>query len=145
MPYFYDVVNFARGAAKGNSFRCFGLSCSNGAALVTAVRDDETSNGKTALETSSTDFLHKHTRILRDLVKTLFRIDASLSVALTGIPSDCRHILSLLRKEAQDYRSNFCEPIPLDLLADKISSYLHDLTLSSDTRPLAVTILLGAR
>ena len=97
------------------------------------------------LESSNSNFLYKKTRILRDAMTTLFRIDASLSVALSGIPSDCRHILSLLRKEAQDYRSNCNEPIPLGLLADKVSSYLHDLTLSSDTRPLAVTILLGAR
>ena len=145
MSSFYNSVNFARRAANGNSFICLGLSCSNGAALVTAVRDEEKGDSKPLLETSGTDFLFKKTRILRDLAKTLYRIDASLSVALSGIPSDCRHILSLLRKEAQEYRSNFCEPIPLGMLADKISSYLHELTLSSDTRPLAVTILLGAR
>lgn len=150
---FYNLVNFARKAASGNSFRCFGLSCSNGAALVTAVRDDENieqnseekSNSKPSTETSGTGFLYKKTRILRDAAKSLFKIDASLSVALTGIPSDCRHVLSMLRKEAQDHRSNFCEPISLGLLADRVSSYLHELTLSSDTRPLAVTILLGAR
>lgn len=142
-------VNFARKAASGNSLRCFGLSCSNGAALVTAVRDEEKSeeksDNKPSLETSGTGFLYKKTRILRDAAKALFKIDASLSVALTGIPSDCRHVLSMLRKEAQDHRSNFCEPIPLGLLADRVSSYLHELTLSSDTRPLAVTILIGAR
>lgn len=146
---FYDSVNFARKAARGNSFRCFGLSCLNGAALVTAVRDDEKieekSDSKPLIETNGTGFLYKKTRILRAAAKTLFKIDASLSVALTGIPSDCRHVLSMLRKEAQDYRSNFCEPIPLGLLADRVSSYLHELTLSADTRPLAVTILLGAR
>lgn len=134
-------MTYARKAAIGNTVRCFGLSCSDGAALVTAARDDDVDVEGDSSRMSK----YQDTRILRDPVKHLFKVDTSISVALTGIPSDCRHILKILRKEAQDYRSNFGEPIPASVLSDKVAAHLHDLTMSPDTRPMAVTVLIGAR
>lgn len=134
-------VTYARKAAIGNTIRCFGLSCSDGAALVTAARDADVDPEGDSRRVSK----YQDTRILRDPTKHLFKVDTSISVALTGIPSDCRHILKILRKEAQDYRSNFGEPIPASIISDKVAAHLHDLTMSPDTRPMAVTVLIGAR
>ena len=139
-------MNFAKKAAHGNRVRCFGLSCSDGTALVTAIRDDDLlPNDPARIDGESRIRIDQDTRILLNPTKHLFKIDLSLSAALTGIPSDCRHILRIMRKEALDYRSNFGQTIPVGLLADKTCAYLHDLTLNGDTRPLAVTVLLGAR
>lgn len=135
------AVTFARKAAIGSTVRCFGLSCSDGAALVTAARDEDID----PIGDSGKVSKYQDTRILCDTTKHLFKVDKSISVALTGIPSDCRHILKLLRKEAQDYRSNFGESIPAIVLSDKVAAHLHDLTMSPDTRPLAVTVLIGSR
>ena len=125
-------------ASKGNKIRCFGIACSDGAALVSAMKDSDHSD-------SSKDSLNQETRILVNEARYLYKIDQSITSALCGIPSDCRYVLRLLRKEAQDYRSNFGEGIPLKSLAEKLSSYFHELTLSSDTRPLAVSVLICAR
>ena len=113
--------------------------------MITAARDEDTASENPEVSAGRTFPLLQGTRMLLHPVKHLFRIDKSLSVALTGIPSDCRHMLRVLRKGAQDYRLNFGEPIPAVVLADQTSSYLHDLTLGTDTRPLAVTVLIAAR
>lgn len=113
--------------------------------MITAARDEETISENHEMSEKRTFPLLQGTRVVLHPVKHLFRIDKSLSVALTGIPSDCRHMLGVLRRGAQDYRLNFGEPIPAVVLADQASAYLHDLTLGSDTRPLAVTVLIAAR
>lgn len=139
------IVSFAKKAAKGNKIRCLGISCSDGAAIVSAIRNNDPSESTEVVKEMQQDSLHQDTRILMNEAKHLFRIDQSITTALCGIPSDCRNVLRILRKEAQDYRSNFGESIPLKSLAERLSSYLHSLTLSSDTRPLAVSVLICAR
>lgn len=138
--------------------KCFGISCSDGSALVSAVRNNNQNNNQNKdhnteevariidkeVKLSKTE-VKQDTRILSNEVKHLYKVDPSVSCALTGIPSDCRHILGILRKEAQEYRMNFGTAVPLKTLAEKVSSYLHSLTLPSDMRPLAVTILISAR
>ena len=125
-------------ASKGNKIRCFGISCSDGAALVSAMKDSDYSDGSKVR-------LNQDTRILVTEARHIYKIDQSITSALCGIPSDCRNVLRFLRKEAQDYRSNFGEGMPLKSLAEKLSSYFHELTLSSDTRPLAVSVLICTR
>ena len=103
------------------------------------------SGGRIPSDAISQSSLVQETRILSATGKHLHKIDKSITSALNGIPSDCRHVLRILRKEAQEYFTNFGESIPLLSLADRMSSYLHGLTLSSDTRPLAVSVIICAR
>lgn len=110
--------------------------------LQTADRNNGNNDGVSGVSGVS---LVQETRILSTHTKHLFKIDDTMTSALTGIPSDCRNVLRVLRKEALEYRSNFGEAISIQALAESASSYLHGLTLSSDTRPLAVSVILCSR
>ena len=102
--------------------------------LVTAEKnDDRVSTSKTL----------KQTRLpYPKLISKVHRIDDSLSVAIVGIPADCKHLIQMMRVDAEQYRSNYGVVIPLSLLADHVSSYLHDFTIASDIRPLAISGLI---
>jgi 20S proteasome alpha/beta subunit len=55
-----------------------------------------------------------------------------------------RHVLKYIKKQSQEYRSNFGEQIQLNKLGDRMSSYFNGLSMSGDARPLAVSLILGA-
>mmetsp|Transcript_11516 Transcript_11516/g.11537 ORF Transcript_11516/g.11537 Transcript_11516/m.11537 type:complete len:297 (-) Transcript_11516:22-912(-) len=67
-----------------------------------------------------------------------------ICVALTGIQSDCVHVLKILRERALNYKQAFGTSIPGLKLADFIAAYLHDYTTDSSSRPLAVSIILAS-
>eukprot|EP00596_Hydrurales_sp_CCMP1899_P002434 CAMPEP_0119034474 /NCGR_PEP_ID=MMETSP1177-20130426/1462_1 /TAXON_ID=2985 /ORGANISM="Ochromonas sp, Strain CCMP1899" /LENGTH=284 /DNA_ID=CAMNT_0006991929 /DNA_START=180 /DNA_END=1031 /DNA_ORIENTATION=- len=146
-------VVFAMKAANRNERRCIGLSCLDGSALISARKTDKSdkhshisSDGRdTAIDDNDIEKKYfKSTRILSSETKELYKIDQALYAGLIGIPADCRHVLKYLKKQAQEYRSNFGEQIPMNKLGDKMSSYFNALTMSSDTRPLAVSLILGS-
>lgn len=64
--------------------------------------------------------------------------------AIAGLLADGRHIVETARKEATNYRQQFNRPIPLKILNDRISSYIHAYTLYSAVRPFGVSIILAA-
>ena len=64
-------------ASKGNKIRCFGIACSDGAALVSAMKDSDHSD-------SSKDSLNQETRILMNEARYLYRIDQSIQVEING-------------------------------------------------------------
>ena len=49
-----------------------------------------------------------------------------------------------LKEVAQNHRNNFNEAISIHELSSELASYLHELTLASDTRPLAVNVLIAS-
>lgn len=64
--------------------------------------------------------------------------------AIAGLLADGRHIVETARKEATNYRQQFNRPIPLKILNDRISSYIHAYTLYSAVRPFGVSIILAS-
>ena len=73
--------------------------------------------------------------------KYVTKIDDNIIVTLIGIPSDCNYILDVIKSLACDYKRNFDATIPLIMLADQLSDYLHSEPAS---RPFAVDMLLGS-
>lgn len=64
--------------------------------------------------------------------------------AIAGLLADGRHIVETAREEAINYRQQFNRPIPLKILNDRISSYIHAYTLYSAVRPFGVSIILAS-
>lgn len=48
------------------------------------------------------------------------------------------------RKEAINFRQQFDRPIPIKVLNDRISSFIHAYTLYSAVRPFGVSIILAS-
>eukprot|EP01041_Mallomonas_annulata_P009898 gene9898-20589_t len=72
-------------------------------------------------------------------------VTPQICAAITGISSDCSHILNLLREKAQSHNHGMGTVIPCSRLADHIASYIHDLTMDTGSRPLAVSIILASK
>jgi len=75
--------------------------------------------------------------------KRIFSIDRHVGMAVAGLISDARQIVSVARDEAAYYRSVYGSPIPLKYLADKVSGYIHTYTLYSVYRPFGCSVFLS--
>eukprot|EP00111_Clytia_hemisphaerica_P016101 TCONS_00047654-protein len=76
--------------------------------------------------------------------KRIFTIDRHVGMAVAGLISDARQLVSVARDEAAHYRSVYGGPIPLKYLVDKISGYIHAYTLYSALRPFGCSVFLGS-
>jgi len=76
--------------------------------------------------------------------KRIFNIDKHVGMAVAGLISDARQIVSLARDEAAYYRSVYGSPIPVKYLADRIAGYVHAYTLYSAYRPFGCSVLVGS-
>lgn len=79
-----------------------------------------------------------------DAGQRIFTIDTHIGMALAGLLADGRHLVENARKEAADYRQQYNRPIPLKILTERISSYIHAYTMYSAVRPFGVSIVLAA-
>jgi len=76
--------------------------------------------------------------------KRIFTIDRHIGMAVAGLLSDARQIVSIARDEAAYYKSVYGGPIPLKYLADKVSGYVHTYTLYSALRPFGCSVFIGS-
>jgi len=76
--------------------------------------------------------------------KRIFSIDTHVGMAVAGLISDARQIVSVARDEAAYYRSVYGTPIPVKYLADKVAGYVHAYTLYSAYRPFGCSVLLSS-
>jgi len=76
--------------------------------------------------------------------KRIFSIDTHVGMAVAGLISDARQIVSVARDEAAYYRSVYGTPIPVKFLADKVAGYVHAYTLYSAYRPFGCSVVLSS-
>uniref|UniRef100_U5EZB3 Proteasome subunit alpha type n=1 Tax=Corethrella appendiculata TaxID=1370023 RepID=U5EZB3_9DIPT len=74
----------------------------------------------------------------------IFTIDKSIGMAISGMIADGRCIVDIARQEAQNYRQQYNQEIPLKWLNDRLSSYFHAYTLYSAVRPFGVSVILSS-
>ena len=71
-------------------------------------------------------------------------VDDHLAVAAVGVVSDARQIVKRARQEAKDWRSTFNEPIPPNVLSERIASFAQVYTLYSSVRPFGCSLLIAS-
>jgi len=71
-------------------------------------------------------------------------IDDHIGLAASGLVTDARKLVKQARKEADDWRSNFNEPIPPKVLAERIATYAQMYTLYYSLRPFGCSLLIGS-
>jgi len=74
----------------------------------------------------------------------IFTIDRHIGLAFSGLNADGRAVVQIAREEASSYRQQYDRPIPLKILNDRLSSYLHAYTLYSAVRPFGVSAIISA-
>lgn len=92
-----------------------------------------------AVEKLVTSKLHE-----RSVNRRICTIDKHVGVAITGLFSDARKVIEETRKEASKYRSHYCQPIPVKVLVDRMSSYMHVFTLYGGMRPFGCSLIFGS-
>jgi hypothetical protein len=137
-------VESAQKAIKMSPRLGLSVLCNDGAIVLASYNADD--DARKTLQTKSTriddevdvNWLHG------DRFELISLDSGRFIVSLFGIPADCRLVLRLLRDEIVSCRSRFgaTAMVSLKELSESLSTYMHELTLSHDTRPLAVEVLL---
>ncbi|RHZ07495.1 hypothetical protein DYB31_011646 [Aphanomyces astaci] len=65
--------------------------------------------------------------------------------AISGLVADGRQLVNRAREEAAGYKKNYGSPIPPQVLADRMSQYVHYFTLYGSVRPFGTSIMLAGR
>ena len=127
-----DELTNAQRASSLAGYRCLGVRCRDGAVLMSATKKTTSTDqrGGTRLATST---------------RRVHAVDGTTLCALAGLSADCSHVVQFLQGTANDHRTNFGVHMPLPLLTEALSDYLHDWTQSGSVRPLAVSCLLAGR
>lgn len=73
----------------------------------------------------------------------LHHVDRHLGIAVAGLGPDGRQLVNRAQEEAQSYRKNYGEPIAPQILAERMSQFVHYYTLYGSIRPFGAAILLA--
>lgn len=75
--------------------------------------------------------------------RKVFFVDRHICVAVTGLVFDANALLDFMKKKCVDYEVTYGSVIPVEVLCDDVSNVLHSMTLKSDSRPLAVNLVVA--
>jgi 20S proteasome subunit alpha 7 len=73
----------------------------------------------------------------------IFAVDRHVTIAVGGFIADAREIVYRARLEAKEYRRVYDEPIPAQVLSERLALFLHAYTLAWSERPFGAAIILG--
>lgn len=76
--------------------------------------------------------------------KRIFYVDNHIGMGMSGLISDGRQLSETAKSEAAEYRSKYGGDIPLHLLNERLSNYVHAYTLYSMVRPFGASMLLAS-
>jgi len=74
--------------------------------------------------------------------RRLFMVDSHIGVGVAGLLADGRQIVNRARSECENYRTNYGEPIPPQVLVNRLGDYIHYFTLHGALRPFGVTTMI---
>lgn len=72
----------------------------------------------------------------------IFTIDRHIGLSMAGLTADGRQLVNRAREEALSYKKNYGSPIPPQVLADRLSQYVHYFTLYGSIRPFGTSVTL---
>lgn len=70
-------------------------------------------------------------------------VDEHVGAATAGLNPDGRMLVERARDEARSYRQSYGEPIPPNILSDRMGSFMHLFTLYGSYRPVGSSVLLA--
>lgn len=75
--------------------------------------------------------------------RRILSADRSVGMAGAGLVADCRMIVNRARGECSNYKHFYGSAMPTDVLAERISSYVHLFTLYWSVRPCGSSTLIA--
>lgn len=87
--------------------------------------------------------LYTNKLLTKDSNRRIFFIEKNIALAMTGRIPDCKNIMRRARSEAENYKNNYGVKIPVELLAERVSSYVHAHTMYSGYRALGASIIIS--
>ncbi|EUD67334.1 20S proteasome subunit alpha 7 [Plasmodium inui San Antonio 1] len=88
--------------------------------------------------------LLKNKMIKQNSYNRIYHINNNVIVTYAGLDGDARNIIDRAKYEANSYYLNFHTNIPLHILANRVSLYIHSFTLYWHLRPFASSIILAS-
>jgi len=76
--------------------------------------------------------------------KRIFTISNHIGCAVAGLLADARIMIKHAQEEANNYRTEYNQPVPLQYLKNRVALYVHAHTLYSSIRPYGASLLLGS-
>jgi 20S proteasome subunit alpha 7 len=76
-------------------------------------------------------------------VRRTHLVDAHASIAVCGLVSDGRVLVTRARQECESYRDFYGHPIPGAVLASRMSDFVHLYTLHWNVRPFGCAIMIA--
>jgi len=70
-------------------------------------------------------------------------VDYSIGMAACGFPGDAKQFLTLARKEAREYRTNWAEQIPGRIFVERCAGIAHYGSLYGNIRPFGLSPLIA--
>jgi len=73
----------------------------------------------------------------------IFTVGRNAGMAIAGVMADARQLVNRARKEANEWRSMYLDPIPPKILNERISAYVQFYTLFAHLRPFGCSALIA--
>eukprot|EP01115_Flamella_aegyptia_P010736 TRINITY_DN48196_c0_g1_i1.p1 TRINITY_DN48196_c0_g1~~TRINITY_DN48196_c0_g1_i1.p1 ORF type:complete len:261 (-),score=66.53 TRINITY_DN48196_c0_g1_i1:72-854(-) len=75
--------------------------------------------------------------------KQIFTVAPHVGAAIGGVRPDARKIINKARSEAKDYKAMYGHDVPIRILNQRVSNFVHMYTLGGYGRPFGVSTILG--
>ncbi len=76
-------------------------------------------------------------------IHKVFLIDDHVGMTYSGLGPDARVIVDVARKECQEYKLRYGEPMPVAQLTREVAMIYRDYTQSGGVRPFGVAVMIG--
>jgi len=81
--------------------------------------------------------------IIPESIEKMFKIDAHVGIATSGLVADARQLVARARVEAQINRITYAATVPVDILTKKICDFKQSFTQYGGSRPFGTALLIG--
>ncbi|ETW32328.1 hypothetical protein PFFCH_00236 [Plasmodium falciparum FCH/4] len=88
--------------------------------------------------------MDKNKMIKKNSYNRIYHVNNNIIITYSGFDGDARNIIDRARSEANTYYYNFHTNIPLHILVNRISLYIHAYTLYWHMRPFAASVIISS-
>lgn len=81
--------------------------------------------------------------VIPNSIEKIFKIDEKIAVVSAGLVGDARRLVGIARKQAQENRMVFSEPIQIEVMAKEIAETKQAFTQYGGLRPFGVAFIIA--
>lgn len=81
--------------------------------------------------------------VLPDSIEKIFKVDENIGVVSAGLVGDARRLVGIARRQAQENKVVYAEPIQIEVMAKEIAETKQAFTQYGGLRPFGVAFIIG--